>query len=112
MAVAYGANAEEAAGVCRGPSGTRQCDRDPHIRKRAELLAHVQMTTCQYTLPPLGTRRQMVLDRVGGCLTEFIDGLPLEHHHISDVDDLSRNRFACSSKAMRARCPVYAIGRP
>jgi hypothetical protein len=39
--------------------------------------------------PALGTKRQIVLDGVGECLTEFIDGLPLERHHIPDVDDLS-----------------------
>ena len=40
-----------------------------------------------------GTKRQIVLDPVGECLTEFIDGLPLERHDIPDVDDLAMEQI-------------------
>jgi len=39
--------------------------------------------------PALSAKRQIVLNRVGECLTEFLDGLPLKRHNIPDVDDLT-----------------------
>ena len=62
-----------------------------------------------WCFPPLGTKRQIVLNRVGKCLAEFIDGLPLKRQTSRMLITSPWNRFACSSKAMWARYPLYAI---
>jgi hypothetical protein len=44
-------------------------------------------------LPTLGTKRQIVLNRICKCLAEFVDRLPLKRHDIPDIDDLAMEKI-------------------